>query len=65
MVWIPPFGAWDGGDFSMWKDSHGPDMEMRKHRAARHQWLMPVILGTWEAEIRKIVFQASLGTYTS
>jgi hypothetical protein len=26
----------------------------------RHQWLMPVILAIWEAEIRRIVVQGQL-----
>jgi hypothetical protein len=26
----------------------------KKVKASRHQWLMPVILATWEAEIRRI-----------
>jgi hypothetical protein len=31
----------------------------KKH--ARHQWLTPIILATWEAEIRRTQFKASLG----
>jgi hypothetical protein len=26
----------------------------KNNKAAGHQWLMPVILATWEAEIRRI-----------
>jgi hypothetical protein len=29
---------------------------------ARCQWLMPIILATWEAEIRRIRFEARLGS---
>jgi hypothetical protein len=28
---------------------------------ASHQWLMLIILATWEAEIRRIIFEANLG----
>jgi hypothetical protein len=30
---------------------------------AGHRWLMPVILATQEAEIRRIEFETSLGKY--
>jgi hypothetical protein len=30
-------------------------MAIMKKTHARHQWLMPIILATWEAEIKKIV----------
>jgi hypothetical protein len=32
-----------------------------KKKRARHQWLMPRILASHKAEIRRIVFEASLG----
>jgi hypothetical protein len=32
----------------------GPKVKIRKS-LARHQWLMPVILATWETEIRRTV----------
>jgi hypothetical protein len=35
---------------------------IKRIREAGYQWLMPIILATWEAEIKKImVFEASLG----
>jgi hypothetical protein len=32
-----------------------------KEIAAGSWWLMPIILGTWEAEIRRIVVRGQLG----
>jgi hypothetical protein len=34
---------------------------IQEKNEARHWWLMPVILATWEAEIRMILVKASLG----
>jgi hypothetical protein len=34
---------------------------LKSSRTARHRWLMPVILATGEAEIRRLGFEASLG----
>jgi hypothetical protein len=28
---------------------------------AEYQWLMPIILATWEAELRRITIQGQLG----
>jgi hypothetical protein len=33
---------------------------VRSRILARHQWLMPVIITTWEAEIRKIAVESQL-----
>jgi hypothetical protein len=33
-------------------------LKKKKRRVARHQWLMPVILATQEAEIRRIEVQS-------
>jgi hypothetical protein len=30
-------------------------IKIKKSRTAEHQWLMPVILAIWEAEIRRIM----------
>jgi hypothetical protein len=30
-------------------------------RRARHQWLIPIILATWEAELGRIKVQGQLG----
>jgi hypothetical protein len=41
-----------------WFPSPVPQREkipMKTRSEAKHQWLMPVILATWEAEIRRIV----------
>jgi hypothetical protein len=35
----------------------GGDLIKNKN-IARHQWLMPVILATWEAKIRKMAIQS-------
>jgi hypothetical protein len=45
--------GWDGGD--------GDEMWNRKEDRTRHQWLMPVILATLEAEIRRIMIQSQTG----
>jgi hypothetical protein len=37
-------------------------MDFKKvHDIAGHQWLTLVILATWKAEIRRIIFKASQG----
>jgi hypothetical protein len=33
----------------------------QKNKRAGHWWVTPIILATWEAEIGKIGFEASLG----
>jgi hypothetical protein len=33
----------------------------KRRKQTRCQWLMPAILVTWEAEIRRIVVEGSLG----
>jgi hypothetical protein len=35
-------------------------VESSEEEIARHLWLTPVILATWEAEIRKMVVQSQL-----
>jgi hypothetical protein len=40
---------------------HGRHEAIKERKVSRYQWLMPVVLTTWEAEIRKIEVQDQPG----
>jgi ATP sulfurylase len=41
--------------------SHHEKYKKRINRRAGHQWLMPIVLTTWEDEMGELWFEASLG----